>query len=83
MTDEDSTDDSIDRQETMHSGASIKGKMKMGSGTRDQATLVIKGKGVDTDEAVEAFDDALDAAENGEWGHRLLDLNPERGEDDE
>jgi len=80
---ENNTDDSIERQETMHSGASIKGKMKMESGTRDQATLVIKGKGVDTDEAVEAFDEALDAAENGEWGHRLLDLNPEHEDNDE
>lgn len=79
MTDElEDTDSSTDVDKQAHTGASIKGKMKMGSGTRDQATVVLKGKGEDASEATEEFEEALDAAENGDWGHRLLQLNPER-----
>jgi hypothetical protein len=67
--------------ENVASGVSITGKAKMGSGTRDQAEVKIKGKGTDYEEAIDEFKGALEAAEEGNWGHRLLELNPERGDD--
>lgn len=69
-------------QENIYSGTSIEGKVKMGSGTRDQAEVKLKGKGATTEEAAEEFEQALQAAEEGDWGHRLLQLNPERDDDE-
>lgn len=66
--------------ERQSSGVTIVGKTKMGSGTRDQTTLKLKGKGTDAAEAEAEFETALEAAEAGNWGHRLLQLNPERQE---
>jgi len=68
--------------ERQASGTTIVGKSKMGSGTRDQATVKVKGKGTDAEEAAAEFEAALEAAEAGDWGHRLLELNPERDGDE-
>lgn len=83
MSEPESVDDVDDTEtiENVASGVSITGKAKMGSGTRDQAEVKIKGKGTDYEEAAEEFEGALDAAESGDWGHRLLELNPERDDD--
>jgi len=76
--------DDTETVENVASGLSITGKAKMGSGTRDQSEVKIKGKGTTAQEAIEEFEEGLQAAENGDWGHRLLNLNPERdGDDDE
>lgn len=75
--------DDIETTESTHSGTSITGKAKMGSGTRDQSEVKIKGKGKDAEEAIAEFEEALEAAHEGNWGHRLLELNPERSEDNE
>lgn len=77
MTDETTND----VQKQVHSGVSIKGKTVCGDGTRDQHKLTIKGKGEDADEAIAAYEEALDAAEDGNWAHRGLQLNPDREED--
>lgn len=73
----------IETTERTHSGVTITGKAKMGSGTRDSATVKLKAKGKDAQEAIAGFEDALEAAHEGDWGHRLLELNPERSEDNE
>ena len=83
MTDDDQSDDGIETREHIHSGVSIKGEAKMGSGTRDQSKVVIKGKGRDAEEAASEFEEGLQAAEDGDWGHRLLQLNPERSDDED
>lgn len=75
------TDDETDTVERVASGVTITGKTKCGTGTRDQATLKLKGKGTTATEAIAEFREALAAADDGDWGHRLLALNPER--DDE
>lgn len=80
------TDDTNDTTttETVHSGVSIKGKLTRGEGTRDQDTLVIKGKGADSDEAVEEFEETLKKAEKYDWVERLRQMQPDAddGEDD-
>jgi len=74
-------DNSDDVQKQVHSGVSIKSKTVCGDGTRDQHKLTIKGKGEDAAEAIAAYEDALEAAEDGNWTHRGLQLNPDREED--
>lgn len=78
---EDSNDD-VDRVERMSSGVTLDGKLKCGSNTRDEAKVWIKAKGVNAEDAIADFQEALEAAQEGEWGHELLQLNPERQEGD-
>jgi phosphotransferase system HPr-like phosphotransfer protein len=77
MTDNTTTDSDVVEQQ--HSGASIKAKLKRGTGTRDQDTIVIKGKGTDAEEAIENFQDCLDAAWEREWGYQLRGFQAECG----
>lgn len=82
MSEDNTNNEDSETIENTASGVSITGKTKMGSGTRDQATLKLKGKGTTADEAICEFEEAIDAAEEGEWGSRLLSLNPERDTDE-
>lgn len=61
-------------------GVKIRAKLKRGTGTRDQDTLVIEGRGEDNIEAAEEFNAALDVAEKNDWVERLRELQP--GESD-
>lgn len=91
MTDDPDTDDSdsIDRpdyedgrQDAVSSGAKIRGKLKRGTGTRDQDEIVIEGRGATAAEAVQDFEAALAAAEERGWADRLRDLQPDGDGDD-
>lgn len=62
-------------------GVKIRAKVKRGTGTRDQDTLVIEGRGEDNIEAAAEFNAALDVAEQNDWAERLREL--QSGESDE
>lgn len=64
-------------------GVKIRAKLKRGTGTRDQDTLLIEGRGEDADEASAKFAKALDNAESSNWAERLRALQSENGEESE
>lgn len=57
-------------------GTEIRAKIKRGEDTRDQDELVIKGRGVNAQEAADDFEQALERAEDGDWADRLRDIQP-------
>lgn len=63
--------------ERISNGTKIVGKVKRGSGTRDQDTLKIVGRGKDADEAAADFEAALSEAEDKDWAERLRAVQPE------
>jgi len=67
--------------ERISNGTKIVGKVKRGTGTRDQDTLKIVGRGTDATEAARDFEAALSRAEAGDWADRLRDLQPGDGDD--
>jgi hypothetical protein len=85
----DDTDDTTDaradrefnqgRQDAVSSGTKIRGKVKRGTGTRDQDELVIEGRGADAEEAAADFEAALEQAEANDWADRLRALQPDDG----
>lgn len=84
MQDADTADEAEEqRNVNAHVGASIKAKVKRGTGTRDQDELVIKGKGEDAAEAAQEFEEALSQAEEQGWSDRLRALQPEEDPEDE
>lgn len=69
-------------------GVKVRGKVKRGTGTRDQDELLIEGRGKNAAEAAADFEEALSEAEEREWADRLRALQPENepqedGEGDE
>lgn len=60
----------------VHEGASITGKIKRGTDTRNQDELHIKGKGATADKAAQAFEHSLSQAEQGDWAQRLRAMQP-------
>jgi protein-arginine kinase activator protein McsA len=64
-------------------GVKVRGKVKRGTGTRDQDELLIEGRGENAEEAALDFEEALTAAEEAEWVDRLRALQPGEAEDDE
>ena len=70
------------RQDSVSTGAKVRGKVKRGTGTRDQDEIVIEGRGASAEEAAADFEAALEAAEAGEWADRLRALQPDEGDDE-
>lgn len=69
------------RQDAVSSGAKVRGKVKRGTGTRDQDEIVVEGRGATGAEAVADFDEALRAIEELGTAERLREINAERDED--
>lgn len=68
----------------LNHGAKIRGKLKRGTGTRNQDELLIEGRGETAAEAAADFEAALATAEEEGWADRLRALQPdEPGEDEE
>ena len=64
-------------------GVKVRGKVKRGTGTRDQDELLIEGRGENAEEAAQDFEEALTAAEETGWADRLRALQPEEVGGDE
>ncbi len=62
------------RADAQSVGTEIRAKVKRGTGTRDQDEIVIKGRGVNAQEAADDFEQALQRAEDGDWTDRLRAL---------
>jgi len=85
MTDDTTADDSGTEYEhgekrPLDSGAKIRAKVKRGTGTRDQDTLLLEGRGEDAEEAAAEFEAALSQAESDGWADRLRELQAEGDE---
>lgn len=78
MTDDTSHSDRIERTDI---GASIEARLKRGTGTRDEDTLTIKGKGETAEEAAAEFEYLLEKYE-AEYSDRCRNIQPTH-EDDE
>ena len=70
------------RQDAVSSGVKVRGKVKRGTGTRDQDELLIEGRGATAAEAAEDFEATLQRAEEQSWAQRLRDLQPSEGDDE-
>lgn len=75
MTDADET-----RERHVPEGTKITAKLKRGTGTRDQDTLKIEGRGEDATEAWEDFHAALTHVEENDVVDRLRDLQASDGD---
>ena len=64
-------------------GVKVRGKVKRGTGTRDQDELLIEGRGENAEKAAQDFERTLTAAEEAEWTDRLRALQPAEADDDE
>ena len=77
-SDETQTDDAPayehGRQDPLDEGVKIRAKVKRGSDTRDQDTLLIEGRGATADDAADEFEAALSRAEADDYAERLRDL---------
>ena len=77
-SDETQTDDAPayehGRQDPLDEGVKIRAKVKRGSDTRDQDTLLIEGRGATADDAADEFEAALSRAEANDYAERLRDL---------
>lgn len=71
------------RKEPLDHGAKVRGKVKRGTGTRDQDELLIEGRGEDAAEAAADFEAALREAEERQWASRLRALQPDDPDEDE
>ena len=77
-SDETQTDDAPayehGRQDPLDEGVKIRAKVKRGTDTRDQDTLLIEGRGATADDAADEFEAALSRAEANDYAERLRDL---------
>ena len=77
-SDETQTDDAPTyehgRQDPLDEGVKIRAKVKRGTDTRDQDTLLIEGRGATADDAADEFEAALSRAEANNYAERLRDL---------
>lgn len=71
------------RKKPLDHGVKVRGKVKRGTGTRDQDELLIEGRGENAEEAAADFEEALTEAEERQWVDRLRHLQAGEGEDDE
>ena len=71
------TDYNRGKKDAISSGAKIRGKIKRGTGTRDQDEIVIEGRGASAVEAAQDFEQALQMAEEHGWTQRLRDMQPD------
>jgi len=69
-------------KEPLKHGTKIRAKLKRGTGTRDQDTLLIEGRGEDAAEAAADFEDALSRAEENDWADRLRAIQLEEDADE-
>lgn len=80
MTDSDTTETDDEpaydqgRQDPLDEGVKLRAKVKRGTGTRDQDTLLIEGRGATADDAADEFEAALSRAEENDYAERLRDL---------
>lgn len=79
MTDEIPKDE---KRTNVTDGAKVTAKLKRGTGTRDQDTLKLEGRGETPEEAAQEFDQLLTRAEEAGWTDRLRNLQAE-GDADE
>jgi len=70
-------------KEPLNHGVKIRAKVKRGSDTRDQDTLLIEGRGENAIEAGAEFQSALQMAEQNDWDERLRKLQPDEPEGEE
>lgn len=77
------SEDNVETREQIHSGVSIMGEITRGEATRDQDKLRLKGKGANAEEAIEEFEETLQAAEENRWADRLRALQPDEDEEEE
>jgi hypothetical protein len=75
------TDDSTETR--VSDGEKVVGKVKRGTGTRDQDTLKLVGRGETAEEAAADFERLLAQAEEQNWADRLRDLQPDATEGDD
>ena len=77
-SDETQTDDAPTyehgRQDPLDEGVKLRAKVKRGTGTRDQDTLLIEGRGATAADAADEFEAALSRAEANDYAERLRDL---------
>lgn len=69
-------------KEPLNHGVKVRAKLKRGTGTRDQDTLLIEGRGENAIEAAAEFQSALQMAEQNDWDERLRQLQPDEQEAD-
>ena len=79
----DDTEYAKGQKRPLDHGVKVRGKVKRGTGTRDQDELLIEGRGENAAEAAADFEEALTEAEEREWADRLRALQPGEAEDDE
>jgi hypothetical protein len=72
MTDETPDTDRIERTDI---GASIEARLKRGTGTRDEDTITVKGKGETAEEAAAEFEYLLEKYE-AEYSDRCRSIQP-------
>ncbi len=83
MTDNTSDYETGEKRPLDH-GCKVRAKLKRGTGTRDQDTLLIEGRGEDASEAADEFEAALSMAEEQGWADRLRELQAsEEGGDEQ
>lgn len=71
------------RKRPLEAGVKIRGKIKRGTGTRDQDMLLLEGRGENAMEAAAGFEAALQEAEGRGWADRLRELQAETDGGDE
>jgi len=67
--------DDPDRIERTDIGASVEARLKRGTGTRDEETIKIKGKGETAEEAADEFEYLLEKYES-EYSDRCRNIQP-------
>ena len=72
-----------DEQTRISDGEKVVGKVKRGTGTRDQDTLKLVGRGETAAEAAADFEALLAEAEEHDWADRLRDLQASAADGDE
>lgn len=72
-----------DTQTRVSDGEKVVGKVKRGTGTRDQDTLKLVGRGETAAEAAADFEGLLAEAEERGWTDRLRALQPDDTEADD
>jgi len=72
-----------DTETRVSDGEKVVAKLKRGTGTRDQDSLKLVGRGETAAEAAADFEALLEAAESRSWSDRLRALQPTEGGEDE
>ena len=78
MSDDTNDPERIERTDV---GASVEARLKRGTGTRDEDTITIKGKGETAEDAAEEFEYLLEKYE-AEYSDRCRTIKPTVDEED-